>query len=74
MMKAKLPPHHYRELVNALRDTAEHYNGAQQLRARLAAVVSLYIGIEDTDPTRIPKTQAEKYQYGSGKDYPERKR
>ncbi|MDK7594359.1 hypothetical protein QP585_14690 [Serratia ureilytica] len=35
-----LPPHVYRELVNSLRDTAETYQGTQQLRAQLSRTLT----------------------------------
>lgn len=39
----KLPPHAYRELVNALRDTAVKYSGTDQLRERLNTALSQFI-------------------------------
>ncbi len=36
----KLPPHVYRELVNSLRDTAEKYQGTQQLREQLSRTLT----------------------------------
>ncbi|MGQ5881410.1 hypothetical protein ACUNHH_19685 [Serratia sp. IR-2025] len=35
-----LPPHVYRELVNSLRDTAEKYQGTQQLREQLSRTLT----------------------------------
>lgn len=69
-----LPPHKYRELVNELRDVASVYQNTQQLRAQIEKVLSKYVQPAGADPLRIPRTEKEKYQYGSGKDYPERKR
>lgn len=39
----KLPPHVYRELVNALRDTAVKYQGCQQLREQISETMSAVI-------------------------------
>jgi hypothetical protein len=39
----KLPPHVYRDLVNALRDTAVKYSGTDQLRERLNTTLSKFI-------------------------------
>lgn len=39
----KLPPHVYRELVNALRDTAVKYQGCQQLREQISETLSAVI-------------------------------
>lgn len=69
-MKPTLTPHHYRELVNELRDVASVYTGAQQLRAQLEKVIARYIDVSKTNPHRIPRTDKEKYQYGTIPDYP----
>lgn len=42
-MKPALPPHEFRELVNQLRDTARTFANTQQLRERIAHVLSEYI-------------------------------
>lgn len=57
-----LPPHKYRELINELRDTAQLYTGAAQLRARLEKVVGRYVQPTAADTTRIPKTQKDIYE------------
>lgn len=41
--RPELPPHDYRELVNELRRTAQEFAHCQQLRERLAHVLSEYI-------------------------------
>ncbi len=41
--KGKLKPHHYREMINELRDTAVKYHDHQSLRERLSGVVSKFI-------------------------------
>lgn len=39
----KIPPHVFNQLVNQLRDTANTYANAQQLRAQLARTLSGYV-------------------------------
>lgn len=51
----KLPPHAYRELVNALRDTAVKYSGTDQLRDRLNTALSQFI--EPDHPHTRPALQ-----------------
>lgn len=44
-IECQVAPHIYRELVNALRDIAAVYHGAEQLRERLAHTISYYLSL-----------------------------
>lgn len=49
-MKATMKPHDFRELVNALHETARTYAGTQQLRARLSLALRAYVILAEDKP------------------------
>lgn len=52
LSKTRMQPHNFREMVNELRNTAERYQGCQQLREQISDVVDKYIAIDKDEKLR----------------------